>query len=212
MDADIPAGLFVQAARHNNGSVHASSMFNGDDNGEISEWFHEQLVHPIPWECPHPDDLPDPEDSRMFDEMIKGRIRNLGLRVWDIQRSQNSTGYLTIRDARGRKILLSGLADFILTDQAADEADFLFHTQVVIEIQSQLDEIYCEHQIQVYLLLLMNTRGLTSVFGVLIYNDGRCRAYRATRGVGNNCMYEENGIFYVCHLPQVIGSLLNRNN
>jgi len=57
----------------------------------------------------------------------------------------------------------------------------------------------------------MNTSALQSVFGVLIYNDGRCRMYRATRGVGNNCMYEQNDIFYVCYLPQVIGTLLNRN-
>ncbi len=212
VDEDIPAGLFVQAARHNNGSVHASSMFNGDDNYEVIDWFEQQLAYPILWECPHPDDLPGPEDSSTFDERIKGSIRNLGLRVWDTQRSQNSTGYLTIRDGRGRKILLSGQADFILTDQAADEADFLFHTLVVIEVQSQPNETFCEHQIQVYLLLLMNTRALQSVFGVLIYTDGRCRMYRATRGVGNNCMYEQNEIFYVSHLPQVIGSLLNRNN
>jgi hypothetical protein len=187
-------------------------MFNGDDNDEEIDWFKQQLVHPMLWECPHPDYLPGAEDSNTFDERIKGSIRNLGLRIWDIQHNQNIAGYLTIRDGRDRKILLSGLADFILTDQAADEADFLFHTLVVIEIQSQPNETFCEHQIQVYLLLLMNTRALQSVFGVLIYTDGRCRMYRATRGVGNNCMYEQNGIFYVCHLPQVIGSLLNRNN
>eukprot|EP00597_Dinobryon_sp_UTEXLB2267_P001936 CAMPEP_0170072496 /NCGR_PEP_ID=MMETSP0019_2-20121128/10122_1 /TAXON_ID=98059 /ORGANISM="Dinobryon sp., Strain UTEXLB2267" /LENGTH=180 /DNA_ID=CAMNT_0010281501 /DNA_START=417 /DNA_END=959 /DNA_ORIENTATION=+ len=156
-------------------------MFNGDDNNEVIDWFEQQLVHPILWECPHPDDLPGPEDSATFDEMIKGSIRNLGLRVWDIQRNQYSTGYLTIRDGRGQKILLSCQADFILTDQAADEADFLFHTLVVIGIQSQPIEAYCEHQIQAYLLFLMNTSALQSVFGVLIYNDGRCRMYRATR-------------------------------
>ena len=158
------------------------------------------------------DDLPGPEDSKQFDEKIRNGLRNLGLRVWDIQRSQNNAGYLTIRDRSGRKILLSGLADFILTDQSADEADFLFHTLVVIEIQSQPDDALSELQIQVYLLLLMNTRALQSVYGVLIYTDGRCRAYWASRGgVGNNCVYEQNGIFYVIHLPQVIGGLLNRN-
>eukprot|EP01036_Dinobryon_divergens_P040777 gene40777-53957_t len=102
-------------------------MFNDDDNDEVIYWFEQQLVHPILWECPHPDDLPDPKDSLLFDERIKGSIRNLGLRVWDIQRSQSSTGYLTIRDGRDRKILLSGLADFILTDQAVDEADFILN-------------------------------------------------------------------------------------
>jgi len=137
VDEDIPARLFVQAARHNNGSVHASSMFNGDDNNEVIDWFEQQLVHPILWECPHPDDLPGPEDSATFDEMIKGSIRNLGLRVWDIQRNQYSTGYLTIRDGRGQKILLSCQADFILTDQAADEADFLFHT---LSLESSLSQ------------------------------------------------------------------------
>ena len=213
MDVDIPRLLFEQAARHRNGSVHASSMFNGDEDNEVREWFVQELVHPIHWNCPHPDDLPGPEDSKQFDETIRNGLRDLRLRVWDIQRSQNSAGYLTIRDRSDRKILLSGLADFILTDQSADEADFLFHTLVVIEIQSQPDDTLCELQIQVYLLLLMNTKALQSVFGVLIYTDGRCRAYRASRGgVGNNCVYEQkNGIFYVIHLPQVIGSLLNRN-
>ena len=172
------------------------------------------LYKPTNWNYPHPDDLPGPEDSKQFDEKIRNGLRNLGLRMWDIQRSQNSAGYLTIRHRSGRKILLSGLADFILTDQSADEADFLFHTLVVIEIQSQPDDALSELQIQVYLLLIMNTRALQSVFGVLVYTDGRCRAYRASRGgLGNNCVYEQNGIFYVIHLPQQVigGGLLNRN-
>jgi hypothetical protein len=87
---------------------------------KVRDWFVQELVHPpINWNFPHPYDLPGPEDSKQFDEKIRNGLRNLGLRVWDIQRSQNSARYLTIRD-RGRKILLSGLADFfILTDQSA---------------------------------------------------------------------------------------------
>lgn len=86
----------------------------------------------------------------------------------------------------------------------------MFHPLVVIEIQSKPDEERCELQMQVYLLLLMNTRGLRRVFGILVYNDGRCRAYKASRDVGNNCVYEQDEIFYVCHIARVIADLLGR--
>lgn len=107
--ADIPETLIEQAQAHKNGSVHASSMFNGDEDDSVKNWFNLSLVHPIPWECPHPNELPLLNDSRLFVDYFD-QIQAHGLRIWDIQRQQNSTGYLTVR-AGDKKIHLSGRAD-----------------------------------------------------------------------------------------------------
>ena len=133
-------------------------MFDGDESNEVRDWFVQELVHPIHWNCPHPDDLPGPEDSMQFDETIRNGLRNLGLCVCGIFSAAK-----TVRGILPFVIAAVGKsADFILTDQSADEADFLFHTLVVIDIHSQTNDTFCELQmIQVYLLLLiMNTKAL----------------------------------------------------
>ena len=38
-----------QHAQHSNGSVHASSILNGDEDNEVRDWFVQELVHPINW-------------------------------------------------------------------------------------------------------------------------------------------------------------------
>ena len=125
----IPVSLIQQANRHNNGSsVHASSMFNGDVNGEVRGWFVDELVNPFEWAYVHPyiDDLPGAEDPRSFTE-----IRRRGLLVWDIQHNHNSshsTGYLTIRDRDGGMIRLSRRVDFIITEQEP-EIEFLLNSK-----------------------------------------------------------------------------------
>lgn len=212
VETRIPDVLIEQATGHANGSVHASSMFNGDRDGEVRGWFEDELVNPLGWDFVHPfmDDLPGPDDPRTFTEAIQNEIKHRGLLVWDIQRNHYSTGYLNICDGDGRRIRLSGRADFIITEPEPD-IEFLLKTRIVIEIQSRPEDDLCELQLQVYLLLLMNTKGLRYLFGILIYTDGRCRIYRATRDEHGGCVYEGNGIFYVFCLPDVIQHLLNGN-
>jgi hypothetical protein len=67
-----------------------------------------------------------------------------------------------------------------------------------------------DKQMIAYLFLIMNTRALPSVLEFVIYTDGRCRAFKASRDHDNNCVYEQNDSFYICHLPAVIGDLLGR--
>jgi hypothetical protein len=127
-----------------------------------------------------------------------------------------ATGYLTVKERQPRldgavaRINLAGRTDFIVTNFDVDAAEFMFRTLVVIEIQSQLDDRRCELQMQVYLLLLMNTKALTQVFGILVYNNGRCRTFQARRDATGNCVYEQNGMFYLSQIALVIGNLLGR--
>ena len=81
--------------------MHHQCMFDGDESNEVRDWFVQELVHPIHWNCPHPDDLPG-HAVRRNDQKWPPESR--AACVWDIQRSQNSAGYLTIRDRSGRKI------------------------------------------------------------------------------------------------------------
>jgi hypothetical protein len=208
IQAAFPDALCRLGDGHSNGSIHASSMFNGDNGGEIEAWFRLNIVDPISWDCPHPDDAFPPDSSRRFQDYIPD-IRSFGFQVWDIQNNQNSTGYLNIRNAE-QQILLSGRADFLITDSAETLSSYLYKTLVIIEIQSQRNEDNCDRQMIAYLFLIMNTRALRSVLGFVIYTDGRCRAFKASRDHGNNCVYEQNSSFYICHLPTVIGNLLGR--
>jgi len=203
----FPDSLTRLGDKHTNGSIHASSMFNGDD-GTIEAWFRLNIVDPQPWVCPHPDDA-FPSVSRRFQDYIPD-IERYRLKVWDIQNNHNSTGYLSIRDNVGQSILLSGRADFLLTDSRETTASFMFRTLVIIEIQSKPSEDNCDRQMIAYMFLMMNTKALPSVYGFVVYSDGRCRAFKASRDAGGNCVYEQNDCFYICHLATVIGDLLQR--
>jgi hypothetical protein len=57
----------------------------------------------------------------------------------------------------------------------------LFKTLVIIEVQSIRNENNCDKQMIEYLFLVMNTKALSSVLGFVIYIDGRCRAFKASR-------------------------------
>ena len=205
----IPQRLLAQSSRHVNGSVHASSMFNSDNSGELIAWFRLCLVTVTNWDCPHPDgDYLPMGASRNFREYISD-IQSLGLKVWSIENDQRATGYLNLIDDTNEKLLVAGRADFIITDNACNLANYLFSVKFVVEIQSQDDDLLCELQMQLYLLILMNTRALSSVYGFLVYRDGRCRAYRARRSAPDgNCIYEENDTFQVFHIKTVIDILL----
>jgi hypothetical protein len=141
--AAFPNALCRLGDRHSNGSIHTSSMFSGD-NGDIEAWFRLNIVDPKPWDCPHPtDDAFPPESSRRFQDYIPD-ISRFGLQVWDMQNNQNSTGYLNIRDPAEQRILLTGRADFLITDRAETLSSYLYKTLVIIEIQSKPNENNCD--------------------------------------------------------------------
>jgi hypothetical protein len=142
----FPDALCRLGDGHSDGSIHASSMFDGDNGGEIEAWFCLNIVDPIPWDsdCPHPTDAAfPPGSSRRFQDYIPD-IRSFGFQVWDIQNNRNSTGYLNIRNPSEQRILLSGRADFLITDSAETLSSYLNKTLVIIEIQSKPNEDNCD--------------------------------------------------------------------
>ncbi len=119
----IPQKLFEKRSP-TNGSVHASSVFK-DDNGELIAWFQQNLIAVINWECPHPNDGLPMGAPRNFRHYI-GDIETLNLKVWVIESDQRANGYLTLVDTNAQELLLSGRADFIITDNTCNLSDYLF--------------------------------------------------------------------------------------
>ena len=196
--------------RTENGSVHASSVFNHDEDGTLRVWFQQRLLNIGIWEdCPHPPDVAiiAPDARHNFRHYIQ-EIEALDLKVWSIESDRGSNMYLNLHDSHGRLVVLAGRPDYLISASATTRANFLENTKCVIEVQSQENLDRCEYQIQLYLLILMNIRGLTNVYGFLVRLDGNCRAYRAFRGAEGDCMYEENDVFHVSHLANVIRMLL----
>ena len=209
---EFPQSLLDQ--RTDNGSVHASSVFNDDEDGSLRVWFRQRLLNIGNWNgCPHPPDdaviaFGAPHD---FSHYIPD-INALNLKVWKVENDPGANLYLNLHDSRGCLVALAGRPDFLVSASTTTRADFLQMAKCVIEVQSQRNIERCEYQIQLYLLILMNIRGLTNVYGFLVHLDGNCRAYRAFRGTEGNRMYEENNVFHVSHLPYVIRELLLLRN
>ena len=205
---NFPQQIFDESRRHRNGSVHASSLFNRDNDQVLEHWFTQNLVQTQDWVCWHPHDFPM-DVSRNFVDYIH-ELEASGLRVWDVKNDIRATGYLNLTSPDGRLVVLTGRGDYLLTSNEATEADYLWRINCIVEIQSQQDEHIrrCELQLQLYLLILMNTRGLANLLGFLVQDNGMCRAYRARRD-GRNCIYEENDEFHVCHIAAVVEHLMD---
>lgn len=200
--------LELRSRKRMNGSIHASSMFNNDEDGTLQSWFEQNLVTTTEWECPHPTEN-QPDASRRFEDYISQLQENF--EVFDIQNNQIGNGYLNIEGSDNRKVTLAGRADFIISSRGSTHADFLSNALCVIKIQSQHNEgaeNRCELQMLAYLLIMMNRYGLAKLVGFLCRDDGNVRAYKATRGANGNCVYEENDIFDVYYLPEVIVDIL----
>jgi hypothetical protein len=78
----------------------------------------------------------------------------------------------------------------------------------VIEIQSKDNEEDCEYQLVTYLVLMMNRFGLLRVAGILVYNNGTCRAFRATRKE-NGVVYEQNDTFPIYQIADILPYLFS---
>ena len=209
IDAPIPVALLD---KYHGNSVHASSMFSVGTEGEITQWFTDNLVTPGSFELP--DNIInmvgaiEQEVSHKFTAYVND-IRGNGFKVWDVQNNQHSAGYLRVKSNSEDTIAeLSGRADYYVTTGDATKSDY--HTSgkllCVVEVQSKLNTVHCELQMLAYLLILMNTRGLEFVWGALIQSDGNCKMFKATRNDGN-CIYEQDGLFHVSHFPVVFNQL-----
>ena len=54
---------------------------------------------------------------------------------------------------------------------------------------------------------MMNRFGFIRLTGILVYNDGTCRSYRASRGVGeagNGAVYEQNDTFDLYQIAEIL--------
>jgi hypothetical protein len=59
------------------------------------------------------------------------------------------------------------------------------------------------------MFLMMNKFGLKKLVGLLIYDDGRCRAYKSIRGEDQGCLYYSNDTFCVHYIAEVVSDILS---
>ena len=185
-------------------------MFSVGAGEEVTQWFTDNLVNPGSFELPASliarTGTIEPDTSHAFAAYIEV-LKDKGYKVWDVQNNQHSTSYLRVTSENGEADI-GGRADFYVTTSDASRADY--HTDkkllCVVEIQSKSNTNHCELQLLVYLLILMNTKGLQVLWGALIQTDGNCRMFKATRNNGN-CIYEQDGLFHVSHFPMVFEHL-----
>ena len=181
-----------------------------DPDKELRDWFNKVLVNPVLWDLEHPDGKKYSDSSNCFSDYVND-FEELGYKVRDINHAvSNSTSILSIRRNKDNKFAnISGRVDYAICSASSTLADFMFYTVCVIEIQSKPDEELCELQMLTYLLLLMNTKALEKLVGFLIYNNGQCRAYKASRSINGNVVYEENDLFHVSHIAQMFKNIFD---
>lgn len=199
---DIPEELDMDE----NGSNHASNIFRDPD---VCQWFIDHVVEPREWHLDHPDDVPPLTSMNIMS--YQNEFAQNGLKLWDINNDPYSTVRLNLvsKTHPTRKANISGRADYLVTKQGLSRPESLSHVLCVIEKQSGGKlEVECEHQLETYLFLLMNKYGLLKLAGLLILNDGRCRAYKAVRGDDNGCVYFTNDTFNIFYMPQVVTNIL----
>jgi len=131
--------------------------------------------------------------------------------VWNIQGTTEDTISLVLEDSNGLQKDLSGRADFIISSQAAKcQGEALEHAQCVVEIQDKADEEACEYETVTFLVLMMNRFGYNRLAAILVYCDGTCRSYRASRagGIGET-VYEQDDKFDLYQIAEILPTLLS---
>jgi hypothetical protein len=104
--------------------------------------------------------------------------------------------------------MIAGRADYLVTLADASQADYLNRMLCVIVVQSKDDDELCELQMLVYLLIYMNTKHLKWLLGLLVYRDGQCRAFKATRGVDNDIIYAMNDRFHIAYMSDIFHDIV----
>jgi hypothetical protein len=198
-------------------SNNASAIFNGTHAGEIAAWFSSYLVLPRGWDLHHPVGGGGLNISNSFDAH-KNQISERGYVLTDIGNSTHATNYLQIKHKSSNKvILLGGRADYIVSKAGSTYATYMDknHILCVIEVQSkhgQSDVPSCELQMQVYLLILMNKVRPSRLLGLLVLDDGRVKAFKATWDASGQGIYEQNDYFHVSIIGDVLHALLSDAN
>lgn len=171
-------------------------------------WFKNAIAATTHFSFAKPDaDERQVDASRTFSDYTASIETSLDVKVWDIQNSTGDTISVVLEDSDGVQKELSGRADFIISSRKASIQGAAYqHALCVVEIQSKPNEMDCEYQLVTYLVLIMNRYGLRSVTGILVYTDGRCRAYRAIRE-GAGAIYEENDTFYLYQIADILRAL-----
>lgn len=195
---DIPDALLPE---EEDKSCHASTMF---EDPMAIEWFQNNLVLPHEWDLEHPNDVPQHASTRFIS--YEAAFLRLGYKIWKIENKQHATSYLKVVSSNddNKYIVIAGRADYLITKRDVTVAEYLNKTLCVIEIQSKPQVNLCELQMQLYLLILMNTKRLSALAGFLILDNGQCRAFKASRDEMGDCLFEMNSLFHVCHLPEVM--------
>lgn len=194
------------------GSIHASSIISSSDDEKresLKAWFDSALALPGYFELPElPVSALQADFSRDFLH-YKSSIEALRVRVWDIQDTGGDTVSVLLEDCNGVQKRLSGRGDFIISSRkaACREAASLY-ALCVVEKQSKPNEEDCDYQLLTYLVLMMNRYGFTYLAGILLFNDGTCRAYRAIRDGAADSVYESNGKFQLYQIADVLPKLL----
>ena len=204
--------VILNKSRSSRGSIHGSTIVTGgneDEKETMRIWFASALAKTTHFDLPKPeDDERQSSASKKFTD-YKLAIEHLGLKVWDIQQTTGDTISVVLQDSLGLQKELSGRADFVISSEAAlCQGAALQHALCVVEIQSKDNELDCEYQLVTYLVLMMNRFGLARVAGILMYTDGRCRAFRASRD-GDGAVYEQNDTFLIYQIAEVLPVLLN---
>jgi hypothetical protein len=203
--ANIPESLIPELE---NKSCHASTMFNRDP--VAVNWFRENLVMPMDWTLDHPHDVP-PNASNKFEEQLPSFAR-LGYKTWNIENRQHATSYIKVTSEADKSFInIGGRADYLITREGVTVAEYLNKILCVIEIQSKHGDRnteLCELQMQVYLLILMNTKHLPAVVGFLVLDNGQCRAFKSTRDESGGCLFEMNDVFHVGYIAQVMDNVI----
>lgn len=201
---DIPDTLLPE---EEDKSCHASTMFN-DENPTTINWFRENLVMTQNWDLNHPNDVPPNASNRFID--YHQTFAELGYKIWNIENKQHATSYLKVscKDNTNKFITIAGRADYLITKRDITIAEYLNKTLCVIEIQSKPDITLCELQMELYLVILMNTKHLRALVGFLVLDNGLCRAFKATRDDMGDCLFEMNDLVHLTYVAGVMHSVL----
>jgi hypothetical protein len=217
LDLPFPEAVLKKNSS-NNGSIHASSIISSRDD-DIKEtlkiWFSQAIAVTTHFQLSKPNaDERQATSSREFLD-YKASIENLGLGlgVWDVQDATGDTTSIILEDSNGTQKKLSGRADFIIASNHAHcRAAASQYAVCIVEKQSKPNDEYCEYQLVTYLVIMMNAFGLQFLAGILLYNNGTCRAYRAKREVTGSIIFEQNDTFDLYQIAEVLPALLNDGN
>lgn len=205
----VPELIFPENSSNETKSNHCSNIFS---DPSVVDWFTKNIVTPLEWTLTHPHDAP-PDSSRLIME-YQSQFNQKGFKLWDINHSHYATVRMNLVNEKNphHTAIISGRADYLVTKIGVSAAEFLSKALCVIQKQSggKPDE-ETEYQLEAYLFLLMNTQGLKYLTGLVIYDDGRCRAYKAIRDPfpPYGCVYYSNDTFNIAYIVDVIDKILN---